>query len=736
MRALDFTARALAMRAAALNPLTFSEMEQAQLPGTVTRVATSGHASPGDGAGVYVCDQQLSAALQADHPAAVFQDSGGRTFRLAWDERGCVTPEQLGWTEAETSSGRIVTDAFRYQSALGGAGLVELTPGRSYQMSNLATAATNDPAVPHVLRGRSFVRPGNRLCGKGAVLKGAHTFGYALVTAYSEMRSIHEVTGAMALGSKVFQLAAAGEASQFAPGDDVLWRLGEITTGVDAIEPITWGWAKVATVDAATGQVTLNRGLPRAWDGTSPNNYGKWLRRMTPLSGLVYDDVTFASPSSTEPITYGGRIYAARDVRVTFARGRGCGAGTLVLQYCQNFHIGYLEGAENDYGPLPGLTSGGRGVSIAESTGRIEHLAVSDCYMTGAYVEFNSDVTIGYLHDIVTNSDDGTAGTSRHKGVYANWGSRVHVERAVFEGGGNFLTHEGAAASGGRVTFGDVRVVCSGTPYVLPAPGYDCERLSLSINGAEELYVGSRARWVEQTIYLTDGMTFASGRMDFGQGLVVACLAVFGGGAVAADFSNFYLGRASGALDVKATLVPAAPSTAEVDLITAFSYGAFVANAVPRFGSVTTFGNWTYRNEPALVRIVTPAGSSLAGSGKYVRIRMLIVPNELAAAGSVTTAMLAREGQDMVYEGQAASSTLNTSIAAGSTVSQTVTVTGLAAGDLADASFSAALNAGLIKTVQAVANGVKVSLTNLTASAIAGPGGTIYAQGRKRRSGA
>jgi len=737
MSALDFTARALALRATALTPLTFGELQQAQLPGTVTKIASSGHADPGSGAAAYVCDQHASAALQADYPAAVFRENGGRTFRLAWDERGSITPEQFGWTESETHTGQIITDAFRYQAACGGAGTVELTPGRSYAMSNLAESAPNDPAVPHTLRGRSFLRPGNLLRGNGATLEGAHTFGHALVSAYSEMLSIHEVTGPMAAGERLFQLAAIADAAQFAVGDDVLWRLGEITTGADAIEPVTWGWAKVTAVDTGSGAITLDRGLPRAWDGTSPNNYGKSLRRMTPLSGLVYDNVNFASPSSSEPIVYGGRIYAARDVRVTFARGRGCGAGTLVLQYVQNFHIGYCEGAENDYRPLPGLTSGGRGVSIAESTGRIEHLAVSNCYMTGAYIEFNSDVTIGFFHDIVSNSDDGTAGTVRHRGVYANWGSRVHVERAVFEGGGNFLTHESAAANGGRVTFGDVRVVCSGAPYVLPAPGYDCERLSLSIDGVEELYIGARARWIEQTIHLTDGMTFGTGRMDFGHGLVVACHAVFGGGAVAADFSNFYLGRASGALDVKNTLVPAGPSTAEVNLITAFAYGSYVAGTTaPRFGAVTTFGNWTYRAEPALVRIVTPAGSSLAGSGKYVRIRMLIVPNELAATGTVTTAMLAREGQDMVYEGQAASSALNASIAAGTTVSQTVTITGLAEGDLADASFGAALNAGLIKTVQAVAGGVKVSLTNSTGSVIAGPSGTIYAQGRKRRLGA
>jgi hypothetical protein len=87
MSALDFTARALAMRATALTPLTLGELPQAQLPGNVTRIASSGHAEPGNGAAVYVSDSLATAALQAAHPAAVFRERGGRYFRLACRKR-------------------------------------------------------------------------------------------------------------------------------------------------------------------------------------------------------------------------------------------------------------------------------------------------------------------------------------------------------------------------------------------------------------------------------------------------------------------------------------------------------------------------------------------------------------------------------------------------------------------------------------------------------------------------
>ena len=56
MSAFDFTARALAMRATALTPLTHAELQQAQVPESVTRIASSGHSEAGSGAAVYVAD--------------------------------------------------------------------------------------------------------------------------------------------------------------------------------------------------------------------------------------------------------------------------------------------------------------------------------------------------------------------------------------------------------------------------------------------------------------------------------------------------------------------------------------------------------------------------------------------------------------------------------------------------------------------------------------------------------
>ena len=721
MSALDFTARAMALRATALTPLTFDELQQAQLPGNVVRIASSGHTDPGTGAAVYVCDSLADATLHAAHPPAVFRDAGGRYFRLAWEAQGSIAPEQFGWAEGEGNTGQLVTDAFRYQLAIGGTGVAEFTPGRTYLFSAIQNQTVGGEHV-HIL-GRSFCPPGCRIEGKGATLKASSAGGEALVMAQGETLSTHEVIGPMAAGSAVFQLATVAEAAQFAVGDAVKWRLGGFA--FDAAEPSNWGFAYVAAVDTGTGQVTLDRGLPLPWDGTGVNN--RHLRRVNPVRGKVYEDLNLEglSAAAADHVLRGARIVDGWGVQADNIRSRWAGAA-MALQFCEDFHLGYVEARNhNSTGGSPAVY--GRGITMAESRGRIEHLAVADCYRFGAYVEAASALTIGYFHDVVTN--DSNVPAVRHRGVYANGNSRVHVERALFEGGANYLAYEDT--NGSEISFGTARIVGYDAPARVPVPGYNCERLELCLNGVEELYLGAKARWIEQTIFLSDGMVAATtGAFDFAPGPVVACEVLFGGGAVQADFTDFRVGRPSLTVGLKAELVPAVATTNEISFITAYSYGSYVGGAKPLLGKGSTL--WAYRSQPAQVRISTPAGGGLNGSGKYVRVRMLIVPNELTSS-AVTTRTVAGENVFWPYDGQAASGALNVAIAAGATVSQTVTATGLAPGDMADASFSAALAPGLLKTVEAVANGVKVSLTNATATAIGGPAGTIHVQGRKRQ---
>lgn len=96
MSALDFGARALALRAGAQRPLTFTELAAADLPESVTRIESYGHFAAGAGPASYVSDSKASSALMTAHPAALFRGANDRHFRLMGDADGFITPEQMG----------------------------------------------------------------------------------------------------------------------------------------------------------------------------------------------------------------------------------------------------------------------------------------------------------------------------------------------------------------------------------------------------------------------------------------------------------------------------------------------------------------------------------------------------------------------------------------------------------------------------------------------------------------
>jgi hypothetical protein len=130
MNALDFTARALALRAVAQTPLNFQELTQARLPASVTRIESNGFAQAGLGAGVYVADELADEALRAAHPEAVFEGGSGRFFRLAGDHHGYITPEQLGCPEYApgTNQQAYIQAAIAYVEAVGLKGVLLTRP--------------------------------------------------------------------------------------------------------------------------------------------------------------------------------------------------------------------------------------------------------------------------------------------------------------------------------------------------------------------------------------------------------------------------------------------------------------------------------------------------------------------------------------------------------------------------------------------------------------------------------
>lgn len=96
MSGADFTARALALRAAAATGGLFSELASRTFPGGIDRIDSTGFSEKGIGHATYVHDELCTAELLAAHPLAVFADASGRIFRLQGDAHGMIMPEQLG----------------------------------------------------------------------------------------------------------------------------------------------------------------------------------------------------------------------------------------------------------------------------------------------------------------------------------------------------------------------------------------------------------------------------------------------------------------------------------------------------------------------------------------------------------------------------------------------------------------------------------------------------------------
>ncbi|HSG33904.1 MAG TPA: hypothetical protein VLA37_05165, partial [Sphingomonadaceae bacterium] len=100
-------------------PRLFVQWQGAALPAGTERVESSGHSSPGSGAGSYVSDALCSAALLAAHPRFAFQASDGRIFRLLASSGG-ISVEQGGAVgQSGVNAQPAIQAAIDYAAAVG-----------------------------------------------------------------------------------------------------------------------------------------------------------------------------------------------------------------------------------------------------------------------------------------------------------------------------------------------------------------------------------------------------------------------------------------------------------------------------------------------------------------------------------------------------------------------------------------------------------------------------------------
>jgi len=252
MSALDFTARGLALRAAAQTPLLFEELARAGLPETVTRIDSNGFATVGLGAGDYVSDELCDAALHAAHPAAVFAGAGGRRFRLAGDLHGYVTPEQFGCPPYAPGVNQLayIQAAIDYAQAVGLRGVLLGQP--KYELwrdSCVPTPASYGYTEPRghflVVRGRLRIASTH---ADGTVLHFRGPNGGNLMTDYSVVNGTRFGDGMIHRGSGITLWSELPGSAADAPEETLPYlHLENVTLFTDMVANKTRIWPSSTT---------------------------------------------------------------------------------------------------------------------------------------------------------------------------------------------------------------------------------------------------------------------------------------------------------------------------------------------------------------------------------------------------------------------------------------------------------------------------------------------------------
>lgn len=662
-------------------------------------IQTAGYSSIGIGPAIYAADALATVGAAALYPRFVKTDAAGRRFRIAG---GRVSPEQAGVVPAtETNAGAILADAFRYLLGVEGGGAVPLTPGATYVVADLPAQQVGTTFT--FGDGKVMLPPGVGLIGNNATFKAAAAGGADLVKAMGDIRGTYVVAPvAMAAGDDTFQLATVADALAFAVGETVLWRLGDVP--LDPPETYNWGFATVEAINTGTGVITLSNGLSRAWDGTGANN--KYLYRVRPLTGDVLAGAAHFRPSVVGGHISGVGISITRglNVRLGSIDAKGCAAGAVATQYVEGFHFDFIGARDSTQ---TGANQG-QGCRFAESRGRVDEMVISNCWKEGVYAEAASDIHIGDLRDHNAN-----ASTSRRV-VVANGESRVHVDKALLTGLGGHGTFDNVDGKS-DITFGTMRCELASDPYVLPMPGKNVDTLSLRLNGVEELYCAADAYWTEWTVELFDGM----GKMLIGpRGIVLRAEAYLGGpsagtGAVASNFDFFNVGKEDGAGGFDGGTMAGTLSATPLDEWQDISAAFITTDAL---GSVAG-RQWSRRAQRLFAYIDTVAGPGLDGSGKYIKLRFLVIPNrKVGYEDAVDPATRGYLRRAPVLEGRKTHDW--PSLAAGAQQSTTLTVTGAAVGDLVSVSLGVALSGTQLWGEVTAADTVTVYHRNGTAGAV------------------
>ena len=595
--------------------------------------------------------------------------------------------EQGGTVAGEVDSKATLHTALKAMRTLGG-GRLKLLPGKTYNTSLSGATDMGGLVTTYPNLGNLLIPPVDNLHfdGNGGYLRSTAPSG-ALLVAMADYEREDIVTGAMAVGATTWTFLTAGVATNYAVGNNVLWRLED--NPIDTPEPLNWGHAKVLSVNTGANTVTLDRPLHRAWDGTDTNN--KKLYRLATSHGQVIDNVRVAGLAvngSTEVIGMLLHSLVAPRIPNTFVRDARIGVSVQMVEGA-DFGQVVLEHA-------PYTTSNtGQGIRCAESSVHIDSLYTRGVESEAVIAETASHVTIDYHEDVAINPK-----ASRII-VQVGTNCEVHIRRALYKGKGGCMAFN--SIDGGRISWGHAHYEKDSHESSYPLPGRDCQELSLNIAGVKELY---RAADKVNLTPLIEGGNTGAALEYFRPGLVSRLVVFFGGGLVAADITSLNLSYLDGTQQL-ITITPPAVSTQNAVDLTA---------SLPRPG--TAIAPNAFANRASYLNVSVNWASDLRGTGKFLLFDIDIIPDALDTSylfGDVTSLRKAhgpniRIGQK-TYDAP--------SIAAGAQTSTTVIVTGAAVGDFVTAVALGVSPAGLtISGHVTAADTVTVWLDNNTAGAI------------------
>lgn len=669
----------------------FSEIPQQNLRSGTDIVQTSGRDALGVVPWRYVSDALATAALMIAHPRFVARSSNNRYWR-AVPEDGRIAVEVGGAKgDGTTDDGPAIRAAHAYVAAIAAKGASFLSA--RYRCEYIPPSEATVPGSPPI----QVLAPDGACQDHNGAIFTRQAAGRGIFYHPQNQGAIVELPlGAdVVAGSREVTLANGGGA-QLAPGDTVLWQLGELP--YDTPETLNWAFATVLAVSGDT--VTLDKPMPESLALASVTGACKRLRKLNVLRDWSLSNLTLEGPSEE-----GLALYCAERVTISNLGGRNLGAGTVSAQYCDGLTI---EDCWQD-GSMLTQASYGAAFGFAETRNTLVLRPRAKGTISLIKAEAGAHVTvIGGLFDNTLVNAQGQSPGNQIVVVNALGRSSLTLHDLTITGFGGYRLMEVSNGNGDYDGFaqfsGTLRLNHPTAPYSIPLRAIT-GLLDLTIGGLRETYNFERLRHWRKRFVLRDGEY----RVVFGPaGLLARVRAYVTPGltlGTGGQLPSFYLGRQGNNGN---NLAAAGPFNLQAGKdVNIRTYAGEVGGA-----------QWTLRNQPLQILCATAANGGLNTANEFVEFEAWFAEqSELdvtLSEDSVRSAGVETDPLEAVFPAYDLPA-----IAAGATASVVLPIPDMVPGDFIDSVRFIGGFAGLeLRGAEPQTGSIKLLIANPTAAAI------------------